>query len=62
MLGSCISVLILVLTLVFTAQQATIVFSRSGTLFTTSLALEHLSNDEFLTADDGLMIAFAVID
>ena len=60
--GSCISLLILLLTLVFTLAQIIVLYRYNGTIFTQSEVLDYLDDDFVFEEKDGLHFAVGIFD
>ena len=61
-LGACFTIFIAIVTLSFTIQQIGVVIEHKGTLFTTSIAINAVSDDEEFTVNNGFFIAFGIVD
>ena len=62
--GSCISLLILLLTLVFTVGQIIVLYRYNGTIFTQSEVLDYFDEDDDFVFEekDGLHFAVGIFD
>ena len=61
-IGTCFSLLIGLITVVFTAQQCLVLFKRKATVFTSSPILGYNQEDYVFNQTDGLRFAFFLFD
>ena len=60
--GACISLLVMIITLIFTIERIIVLIDKEDTKFTTTMQYNSLEDTEAFTSDDGLMLAFGVLD